>query len=339
MLETMHSLDLSTYSGASPEASKSETHSSDWSVDLSKIQALQSVLNQVILGKNEVIEYLLIALLAEGHILLEDIPGIGKTTLAKAFAQTLDCVFRRIQFTPDLLPSDVIGTSIYHPSDQRFHFQEGPIFTQILMADEINRASPRTQSSLLEAMAERQVTVDGHRTSLGPPFLVIATQNPLEYQGTYPLPEAQLDRFMMRLELGYPDPEHELDMLTGRSKQLSVHDLKPILHLTDLLKLQKAVHKIHLDRDLAIYLMKIVTATRSFENIELGVSPRGSLALHQAARARALIKGRDYVLPEDIRNLAVPVLAHRIILRSQATFQGLKKTSLLEEILAQIPSP
>lgn len=306
---------------------------------MQRLQELEAILNQVILGKEAVIEQLLVALLAEGHVLLEDIPGIGKTTLAKAFARTLDCIFRRIQFTPDLLPSDVIGTSIYHPSDQRFHFQEGPIFTQILMADEINRASPRTQSALLEAMAERQVTVDGHHTALGPPFLVIATQNPLEYQGTYPLPEAQLDRFMMRLELGYPELERELDMLMAQTGQVALKDLKPILEPADLLELQQTVHRVHMDRDLALYLLKIVAATRRAETIELGVSPRGSLALQHATRARALLKGREYVLPEDIRKLALPVLSHRLILRSQATFQGLNKAQLLSELIQQIPAP
>ncbi|PKL79606.1 MAG: magnesium chelatase [Candidatus Melainabacteria bacterium HGW-Melainabacteria-1] len=305
-----------------------------------RLKVLQETLNRVILGKPEVIELMLVALLAEGHILLEDIPGIGKTTLAKAFARSLDCVFRRIQFTPDLLPGDVIGTSIYNPADQSFHFQKGPIFTQILMADEINRASPRTQSSLLEAMAERQVTFDGQRTMLGPPFMVIATQNPVEYQGTYPLPEAQLDRFMMRLELGYPKPELELDMLYSQLDSHPLDDVVPLLSPHDLAQLQARVHQVHVARDAAIYLLKIIEATRQRPaEIQLGVSPRGSLALFQAARARALLQDRDFVTPEDIHQLAVPILAHRLILRSQLSLQGRNKVELMQELVAGVPVP
>ncbi|MEZ0373919.1 MAG: AAA family ATPase [Candidatus Sericytochromatia bacterium] len=305
-----------------------------------RLQQLQATLNRVILGKPEVIELMLVALLAEGHILLEDIPGIGKTTLAKAFSRSLDCVFRRIQFTPDLLPSDVIGTAIYNPADQSFHFQKGPIFTQILMADEINRASPRTQSSLLEAMAERQVTVDGQRSVLGPPFMVIATQNPVEYQGTYPLPEAQLDRFMMRLELGYPHPDLELDMLYAQLDSHPLEDVVPVLSPHDLAHLQHQVHQVHVAHDVAVYLLKIIEATRQRPaEIQLGVSPRGSLALFQAARARALVLGRNYVTPEDIRLLAVPILAHRLILRSQLTLQGRNKVELMQEIVTAVPVP
>lgn len=329
MLMNMSSIELS------PNAAEQQL------IDLQgRLKALQASLNRVIFGKPEVIELMLVALLAEGHILLEDIPGIGKTTLAKAFSRGLDCVFRRIQFTPDLLPSDVIGTSIYHPADQSFHFQRGPIFTQILMADEINRASPRTQASLLEAMAECQVTVDGQATRLGPPFMVIATQNPIEYQGTYPLPEAQLDRFMMRLELGYPHPELELDMLYAQLDSHPLADVVPVLNPHDLAHLQQQVHQVHVARDVGVYLLKIIEATRQRPNeIQLGVSPRGSLALFHAARARALISGRNYVIPEDIRGLAVPILAHRLILRSQLALQGRGKVDLMQEIVQSIPVP
>lgn len=321
-----------------------ELSTSPTDADIAQLQArireVQQSLNRVILGKPEVIELMLVALLAEGHILLEDIPGIGKTTLAKAFARSLDCVFRRIQFTPDLLPGDVIGTSIYHPSDQSFHFQRGPIFTQILMADEINRASPRTQASLLEAMAECQVTVDGQASRLGPPFMVIATQNPVEYQGTYPLPEAQLDRFMMRLELGYPQPELELDMLYSQLDSHPLADVRPRLTPHDLTHLQQLVHRVHVARDVGVYLLKIVEATRQRPNdIQLGVSPRGSLALFHAARARALIVGRNFVTPEDVRLLAVPILAHRLILRTQLALQARSKVDCMQEIVAGIPVP
>jgi len=332
MLNEMCSTDLSL-------SSESQTQARDAEGLLQRLNLLQAALNQVILGKADVIEKLLIALLAQGHVLLEDVPGIGKTTLAKAFAYSLDCQFRRIQFTPDLLPSDVIGTSIYSPTDERFHFQAGPIFTQILMADEINRASPRTQSSLLEAMAEQQVSIDGQQLNLPPPFMVIATQNPLEYQGTYPLPEAQLDRFMMCLALGYPAAELELQMLVQPSSLQNPNELTPLLSQSELLNLQQRVAQIHVDPDLGLYLMKLITLTRACPELELGVSPRGGLALIQAAKARAFLKGRDFILPEDLQILAVPVLAHRVLLSGQAALGGRRKTEILEALLGQVPPP
>ena len=308
-----------------------------------KIQSVLQVLNQVIHGKSEITELMLVALLAQGHVLLEDIPGIGKTTLAKAFARSIQCQFHRIQFTPDLMPSDVIGTMIYHPSDQGFHFQEGPVFTQILMADEINRASPRTQSSLLEAMAEAQVTVDGQSRSLGPPFMVLATQNPSDYQGTYPLPEAQLDRFMMRLEIGYPNPQQELEMLFSQLDHHPLDDIQAVLGVQELLSLQQAVLKVNVHQDIAVYLLKIIEQSRSAtKDVLLGISPRGSLALFQAARARALLKGRNYVIPEDIHALSVPVLAHRLILRARSSTslnQSKHKIEIMRELLQSIPVP
>ena len=285
--------------------------SSDTATLRKRLHRVESHLNQIILGKAEVIEHLLVALLAQGHVLLEDIPGLGKTTLAKAFAQSLHCTFRRVQFTPDLLPSDVLGTSIYNPGDQNFHFQEGPIFTQIFMADEINRASPRTQSSLLEAMAERQISVEGEQRLLATPFLVIATQNPIEYQGTYPLPEAQLDRFLLALTLGYPAPEYELQMLYQQAYQpLAAQDqLLP----TEVLALQAQVNAVVLHEDLA--------------------------DLFQSAKARALLKGRDFVTPEDIQRLAAPVLSHRLVMQGQGLQQSVSARQWVTEMVQSIAPP
>lgn len=304
-----------------------------------QLQQVEKLLNEVILGKQEVIEHLLVALLTEGHVLLEDIPGLGKTTLAKAFADVLDCDFRRIQFTPDLLPSDVVGISIYHPSDQRFHFQKGPVFTQILMADEINRASPRTQSSLLEAMAEKQVSIEGQQYRLESPFMVIATQNPLEYQGTYPLPEAQLDRFLMCLSLGYPSAEQEIAMLYQQSKARVPSRQKP-LELQALKQLQAARQHIQVHQDIAVMIMKLVETTRQAGgDIQLGVSPRGSLALFQSAQARALLKGRDFVIPEDVLTLAPVVLSHRLILSPQASLQRKNRSALIRQLISELALP
>lgn len=304
---------------------------------LKRLHGVAEHLNQVILGKPEVVENLLIALLAQGHVLLEDIPGLGKTTLAKAFAQSLQCQFRRVQFTPDLLPSDVLGTSIYNPGDQRFHFQEGPIFTQVFMADEINRASPRTQSSLLEAMAEGQVSVEGEQRLLAAPFLVIATQNPIEYQGTYPLPEAQLDRFLLALELGYPAPEYELEMLYQDPV-----DLTPQVQLLpeEVLALQQQVRRVNCHEDLGRYLLKLVHATRTqADQVKLGASPRATRDLFQAAKARALLKGRDYVIPEDIQVLAAPVWAHRLVMQGQGLQHRVSARDWLTQMVQTIAPP
>ncbi|PIQ25011.1 hypothetical protein COW36_16290 [bacterium (Candidatus Blackallbacteria) CG17_big_fil_post_rev_8_21_14_2_50_48_46] len=303
------------------------------------LKELRAALNRVILGKPEQIELMLVALLARGHVLLEDIPGIGKTTLAKAFALATGCDFSRIQFTPDLLPSDVIGASIYNPVDHAFHFKQGPVFTQILMADEINRASPRTQSSLLEVMAEQQVTVDGQRVALASPFMVIATQNPVEFQGTYPLPEAQLDRFMLRLSLGYPSSDQELAMLYQHEYTLPLQALKPLLSPEEICDFQEEVKKVTVHQDLGTYIIRLIEASRQHSAVQLGASPRGGLALFQAVKARALLEGRNYVLPEDVKALAEPVLAHRLLLDSKARYQGISKTEVIEACLKQVAVP
>ncbi|MGE3727539.1 MAG: AAA family ATPase [Candidatus Sericytochromatia bacterium] len=304
-----------------------------------KLQSLREALNRVILGKPLQVDQMLIALLAGGHVLLEDIPGIGKTTLAKAFALATGCQFRRIQFTPDLLPSDVIGASIYNPVDHAFHFKSGPVFTQILMADEINRASPRTQSSLLEVMAEQQITVDGQAYTLESPFMVIATQNPVEYQGTYPLPEAQLDRFMLCLRLGYPDLTQELAMLYDHEHGLPLQQLQPVLSPVEICAFQKTVQNVAVHRDIGTYIIKLVDATRKHSAIQLGASPRAGLALFQAVKAHALLAGRDYVLPEDVKSLAAAVLAHRLQLDAKARYQGMGKVDVVLECLEQIAVP
>lgn len=301
------------------------------------LQQLHNQISQVVLGKESQIELLLIALLSQGHVLLEDIPGIGKTTLAKTFAQSLDCDFRRVQFTPDLLPSDILGTSIFNTQDSQFHFHPGPIFTHILMADEINRASPRTQSSLLEAMAEKQVTIEGEAKALESPFLVIATQNPVEYHGTYPLPEAQLDRFAICLSLGYPDMTQELELLL--SQQPKPQQLEPVLTREDIIRYQHALKEVTARQEVAQYLLNIVLATRNHPQIALGVSPRGSLALFQAAKARAFLHQRDYLLPEDVKTLASPVLTHRLQLNHQAKYSGVTKSEVLAAILEETPVP
>jgi MoxR-like ATPase len=270
----------------------------------------------VFLGKPDVIQMTLVALLAEGHLLLEDVPGVGKTLLAKAVARSLSCAFNRIQFTPDLLPSDLLGTSIYHQGTGAFVFQPGPVFTNVVLADEINRATPRTQSALLEAMSDRQVTVDGQTRSLGPPFFVLGTQNPYEFEGTYPLPESQLDRFLMRLHIGYPDTDAEKRILTGHRGGEPIDNLQPVLSLPEVLALQKSVREVRVEDSLANYLLEIVNSTRNHRNLYLGASTRAALSLYRAAQARALVEGRDYIVPDDIKLLAVPVLAHRILPKS-----------------------
>jgi MoxR-like ATPase len=275
--------------------------------------------------------------LSANHLLLEDVPGVGKTTLAKALARSFDGDFRRVQFTPDLLPTDIVGSAIYNPRDGSFTFQEGPVFTNVLLADEINRASPRTQSALLEAMSERQVSAEGVTRPLPAPFLVVATQNPVEYHGTYPLPEAQLDRFGLRLSLGYPGAEEEVDVIFSQAESHPVDGLEPILSAEDVLGLQAEVRKLRVERRLGRYVVSLAEATRRHPSIGLGCSPRGTLTLVHAAQARAFIEGRDFVIPEDVKAEAVPVLAHRLGLETKARYSGVSKEETVREILASVP--
>ena len=273
-------------------------------------------LGAVVLGKPDVIRLAVVALLAEGHVLIEDVPGVGKTLLARAIAASLDCSFRRLQFTPDLLPSDILGSSIYNAASGEFVFKPGPIFANVILADEINRTTPRTQSALLEAMSDGQVSVEGNTHVLQPPFLVLATQNPFEFEGTYVLPESQLDRFMIRLRMGYPVRAEERDILTSHRRGEPVESLRPVLSTADVLALQHAVRSVRVDDAISDYLLDLVHATRETPDLHVGVSTRGALTLYRAAQSLALVSGRDYVIPDDVKTLAVPVLSHRVIGKS-----------------------
>lgn len=270
----------------------------------------------VVLGKPEVIKLVIVALLAEGHVLIEDVPGVGKTLLARALASSIDCDFHRVQFTPDLLPSDILGSSIYNASSGEFLFKPGPVFSNVILADEINRTTPRTQSALLEAMSDRQVSVDGKTYPLERPFLVLATQNPFEFEGTYVLPESQLDRFMMRVSMGYPLPSEERNILTSHREGEPVDRLRPVLSRDDVLSLQQAARHVRVDDAIADYLLELVHATRETEDLNVGVSTRGALTLYRASQAFALVSGRSFVVPDDIKAMALPVLAHRVVGKS-----------------------
>jgi MoxR-like ATPase len=301
--------------------------------------ALQASVERVIVGKSDVVRLALVALLCEGHVLLEDVPGIGKTTLAKAIARSLGCTFRRIQFTPDLMPSDITGIHFYNQKVGEFQFREGPLVAQVVLADEINRATPRTQSALLEAMEERQLTVEGVTTPLPRPFLVMATQNPVELEGTFPLPEAQLDRFLVRLRLGYPDEDDEDEILARFESESPLERVGPVVEASELTRLAKALGRLHVDPVVRRYAVRIVQETRRDPAFELGASPRASLALFRTARARAALSGRDYVLPDDVKAMAPHVLPHRLILSSQARLRGREVDELLRDILARVPVP
>ncbi len=304
-----------------------------------KANLILDEIESVIIGKRDVIRLVLAAILCNGHILIEDVPGVGKTTLAKALAKALGCTFKRIQFTPDLLPADITGTSIYNQKTGEFEFRRGPIFAQFVLADEINRATPKAQSSLLECMEEKQVTVDGNSYLLPSPFFVIATENNIEYAGTYPLPEGQLDRFMVRLSLGYPDITEESLILDKHAVDHPLANTRNVLTAEDVVALQDAARDIFLDASLRDYIVEIVTATRNHPGVALGASPRGSISLSQASRALALLHGREYVLPDDVKTLAVPVLAHRLILRPEARMRKTTPENVVAEILSAIPVP
>ncbi|RME43328.1 MAG: MoxR family ATPase [Chloroflexi bacterium] len=294
---------------------------------------------RVIVGKAEVIELLMVALLSEGHVLLEDVPGIGKTTLAKALAQSLNCSFKRIQFTPDLLPSDVTGIQWFNQKKQEFEFRPGPIISQIVLADEINRATPRTQSALLEAMQERQVTVDGETVPLPRPFLVIATQNPIELEGTFPLPEAQVDRFLMRVALGYPTEAEEHEILLRYEREDPLEDLEPVVEAGQILEMRDAVRRVKVAEPVRSYLVNVARATRENPSVDLGVSPRGTLFLYRTSQALAALRGRDFVIPDDVKHLAPYVLTHRLIISSETRLRGRTAEEVVRDIVEQVPVP
>ena len=296
-------------------------------------------IRQVILGKDDVIRLAITALVARGHVLIEDTPGLGKTMLARALSQSLDVAFRRIQFTPDLLPSDVTGVSVYHPEKQSFEFHRGPLFANVVLADEINRTSPRTQSSLLEAMEEGTVTIDGETHALESPFFVAATQNPIELAGTFPLPEAQLDRFLMRLELGYPDPDEEVRILAAQTGDHPIDSLGPVVDVADVLSAQDAARRVQVSPEVQKYIVDIVTRTRTHPAVSFGISPRGSLALMHAAQAHAHLHGLPFVTPDSVKAVALPVLAHRLILDPHREYTGTSRAEIIERTLEEAPVP
>jgi len=310
-------------------------------VPLTKLSEIELALGEAIRGKSEVLRLSLACLLARGHLLIEDVPGVGKTTLAQALARSVDSSFHRLQFTSDMLPSDVLGVTIYNAHTQEFEFKQGPVFTNFLLADEINRATPKTQSALLEAMNERQVTIDSRSWPLAQPFMVIATQNPVEHHGTYPLPESQLDRFLMRIRIGYPDETAEREILR-HSADGGAGNVRPVVSAEDLLHLQEAVARVAVDEALLDYMLAIVKRTRAHESLAMGVSPRGAQALFRASQALAAVEGRDYVLPDDVKRMAVPVFAHRVVLSARAGLGQRTATAaekILEEILTLVDVP
>jgi MoxR-like ATPase len=302
---------------------------------MTKARDLEKALHSIIRGKDDVVRLALVAMLARGHLLIEGVPGVGKTTLGQALARALDCSFQRIQFTSDMLPSDVLGISVYSAMEQRFEFKRGPVFANVLLADEINRTTPKTQSALLEAMNEGQVTIDAHSYELPQPFLVIATQNPVEHHGTYPLPESQLDRFLLRVRMGYPDPEAEREILRSEAGASQLDDVRPVLAAADVIEMQEAVKNVRVDESLVSYTLEIVRRTRHSDYLSLGVSPRGSQALYRAAQAMAFLEGRNFATPEDFKPLVVPTFAHRVVVNGHFA-STLKKSEQSDQILREI---
>lgn len=302
-------------------------------------EKIVSNLEQVIIGKSQSVELVVIGLLCQGHILIEDVPGVGKTMLARSLAKSLDCTFNRIQFTPDMLPSDVTGVSIFNQEKRTFEFRSGPIMGQIILADEVNRATPKTQASLLEAMEERQVTVDGVTHELPRPFMVLATQNPIEYEGTFPLPEAQLDRFLLRVRMGYPNPSEEMRILNQQQLRHPIESLRSVVKVGELLDTIEEIREVFVSPAIQRYIIDLVGRTRQSSDVYLGASPRGSLALFRAGQARAALQGRDHVLPDDIKALAVPVLGHRIIVSPAARLRELSADRIVQEIVYSAPVP
>jgi len=313
-------------------------------LDLKEVGSLsEQMLGQVeraVVGKREALELVLLGLLADGHVLIEDYPGLAKTLIARSFAQVSSMTFARIQFTPDLMPSDVTGGSVYNQRDGAFQFRPGPVFTNLLLGDEINRAPPKTQAAMLEAMQERQVTIDGETHRLEPPFLVLATQNPIEYEGTYPLPEAQLDRFLLRISVGYPERADEATMLERRGERKQEQmTLEPVLDAPTLLAMQRAIEDVHVSESIRLYIVDLVRATRDSSRAQVGASPRGSLALYTLSRARAALDGRDFVTPDDVKRIAVPALSHRLTLPPELWVQRVRPEEVIAEVLRTVPTP
>jgi len=296
-------------------------------------------LKKIIIGKDDVLKNVLICLLARGHLLIEDVPGVGKTTLVKVLAKSMNLSYKRVQFTPDLMPSDIIGVSIYDKNTGKFSFRKGPIFNQIFLADEINRTSPKTQSSLLQAMEEGEVSTEENHFVLDKPFMVLATQNPLEYQGTFPLPEAQLDRFLMRLSIGYPDKSHEIQILKNYQSIKDLDQVKAVVSREDILAMQDEVDNVHVHHDIFEYIVNIVNLTRNYESLQLGASPRASIDLLKASKSKAYIEGRDYVIPDDVKDMAIPVLSHRLILSPEAKIERKSVEEILVDLLNHIYIP
>ena len=307
--------------------------------NIEKVQKIIDNVEEVILGKNRVIKLALAAMMAEGHILFEDVPGVGKTILVRSLSRSIGCSFKRVQFTPDLLPSDITGVSIYNQKNNEFEFREGPILSQVVLADEINRATPRTQSALLESMAEKQITVEGISRRLADPFIVMATQNPIEYDGTFPLPEAQLDRFLVRLKIGYPEAKDEQQILENLQLEHPVEKLEAVMTDQEFIELQNDVKKVHVDQKLRKYIVELVNQSRKHSDLELGASPRGSIALMKMAQAWAVVNERDYIIPDDIKEIAPSVLAHRLIIKSKSRLRGADKEKIIKEIVKRTEVP